>query len=100
MDPSAIVTHLSVGGLSGAFKLLTSNTEKKSNFEDTYTDTVIIVIVVIIIIIYILLLIAMYKLTDSGLQTLLFFLFGFLYLMIVLIYYGFSGYKIIKRSKI
>ena len=36
---------------------------------------------------------AVYNLTDSVLQTILFFIFGFVYLYFAILYYGLSGYK-------
>ena len=58
----------------------------------------IVIIVVIILIIWIMLLMSIYKLTDSGLQTVLCFFFGAFYTTLALIYYGFSGHKFVKKA--
>lgn len=87
------ISSLATGGLAN---VIVSSINNKNKFTDI--NTTITIILIVIIIIYILLLMSVYKLTDSGVQALLFFLFGGLYLAIALIYYGFSGYRIIKRS--
>ena len=77
--------------------LLPSN--PKSNFENTETSsssTTLFIIIIVLIIIVLCSTIATYKLTNSGFQTLLCFLFGFLYMSIAYIYYGLSGRKICK----
>ena len=80
----------------GAFSLAMPSISK---FTDTGTgfSTTWIVLIIIFIIIEILYLMAIYKLTNSGLQVLLGFLFGGFYLFIAIIYCGFSGYKLVQR---
>jgi len=72
----------------------------KQNFEDVKTETkmstAIIIGLVIGIIIYILIAIAIYKITNSWTNTILYLLFGIFYLIFAIIYWGFSGYKICK----
>ena len=72
-----------------------------SKFTDTGSGitTTVIVFVIIFVIVEILYLISLYKLTNSGLQVFLGFLFGIFYLMIAIIYWGFSGYKLVKINK-
>ena len=59
---------------------------------------IIIVIVVIVLIVEVIMLISTYRLTGSGLQTVLFFVFGLIYLIFAYMYYGMSGYKFIKSN--
>ena len=79
----------------------------KDNFTDVPTTTnaassemssALVIIIVIIIIFYILLLMATYKLTSSALQTILCLIFGIFYLTLAFIYYGFAGYKFMKKT--
>lgn len=94
MVSTSDLTDLATGGLA---KMMASSVDPtKQQFTDL--NTTITIVVIIVVILYILLTIAVYKLTDSGLQALLFLIFGGVYMAIALIYYGFSGYKIIKRS--
>ena len=71
----------------------------KSNFTDCniFPFALVSFMVIIGITISILVLMATYKLTDSGLQTFLCFFFGMYYLVVAFIYYGFSGYKFVKK---
>ena len=96
MDSSTLM-NLATMGIAG---LAIPKATGKSNFTNTASGltTTLIIIIIIILVIWIMLLMAIYKLTDSGLQTVLFFFFGGLYLSIALIYYGFSGYKFIKKA--
>jgi hypothetical protein len=101
-DPLSIATQLS-GGLLGGLKMFGSQSSPFANTPTQNTNmsgyiTAFWVIFVIMLLMGLLSVIAVYKLTDSGLQALLCFLFGMLYLIIAIIYYGFSGYKLIKRS--
>jgi len=84
---------------SGFAGFVTSTATKKANFTDANSSlsTTIIVVLIICLIIGILLLMATYKLTGSGLQTVLCFFFGAFYLIFAFIYYGFSGYKLVKK---
>jgi len=86
----------SVAGVAG---LVATSATQKANFTDTNSSlsTVIIVVLIICLIIGILLLMATYKLTGSVLQTVLCLLFGAFYLVFAFIYYGFSGYKLVKK---
>jgi hypothetical protein len=70
----------------------------KSSFVDTppMNYTAVIIIVIVAIIFAIMALVATYKLTNSGFQTFLCLLFGFLYMSLAYIYYGLSGYKLCK----
>lgn len=98
--PSALVdlATKSLGGVAGlAMPSSTTSIGNFTNVSSGVTATTIIV-VVIILVIWIMLLMSIYKLTDSGLQTVLCFLFGVFYLTLALIYYGFSGYKFVKKS--
>ena len=80
-------------GASGA--LLPS---KKSNFENTTTTstTTLIILIVLLLLYMYCSLVSAYKLTNSWVQVILCFLFGFLYMSIAYMYYGLSGYKITK----
>ena len=71
-----------------------------SKFDDSGMSPGVIVLLVVIIMLYIALLIAVYRLTGgSWLHTILCLIFGSLYLMCVVIYFGFSGYRIVKVVK-
>lgn len=92
--------QFATGGILGG-TIMNTVSPKRANFEDTAeisntTITIIIIVLIILFILYIFLCIAVYKLTGSALQLLLFILFGFLYLPIALIAYAFSGYRFIK----
>ena len=97
--PSALVdlATKSLGGVAGLAMPSQTSIGHFTNVSPGITATIIIV-VVIILVIWIMLLMSIYKLTDSGLQTVLCFFFGGFYLILALIYYGFSGYKFVKRS--
>jgi hypothetical protein len=86
---------------AGVSSLIATTATQKANFTNTDSDsslsTTIIVVLIICLIISILLLIATYKLTGSALQTILCLLFGAFYLVFAFIYYGFSGYKLVKK---
>jgi len=69
----------------------------KSNFTNIAPFAVVIFLLIIAITISILILMATYKLTGSGLQTILCLFFGRYYLMFAFIYYGFAGYKFVKK---
>lgn len=94
MIDSSTLMNLATMGLAG---LAVPNKAKFTDISSGVTATIIIV-VIIILVIWIMLLMSIYKLTDSGLQTVLCFFFGGFYLTFALIYYGFSGYKFVKRS--
>jgi hypothetical protein len=83
-----------IGGLAG---LMTMN-QSKERFTTEMSNTTAIIIVLVVLAICILQAIAVYKMTNSGLATFLFVLFGYFYVSIAIIYYGFSGYKIRKMS--
>ena len=76
---------------------------KKSNFIDTHNfDTMIIVVLIIMVfsgfIIYFILVYCMYKLSgDNILHAIAFIFTGSIYLYIVFLYWGLSGYKITKK---
>ena len=80
----------------GAFFLAMPSISKFTDTDSSITKTIIVVIIIFIII-YILYLIALYKLTNSGFQVFLGFLFGFFYLIIAIMYWGFSGYKLVQK---
>ena len=88
---------------AGVSSLIATTATQKANFANTDSNTdsslsaTIIVVLIICLIIGILLLIATYKLTGSALQTILCLLFGAFYLVFAFIYYGFSGYKLVKK---
>ena len=85
-------------GLSGM--AIQSMPSGKSQFEDTSDSPslgVVIAAIIIIVILIILFTIATYKLTGSKLQAVLCFIFGFFYIGIAYLYYGFSGYKFQKK---
>ena len=93
--------QFATGGMLGG-TIMNSISPKRANFEDTQelSSTVVAVVVVVLIvllILYIVLCIAVYRVTGgSVLQLILFILFGFIYLWIALIAYGFSGYRFVK----
>jgi hypothetical protein len=96
------LTKLTTSGL-GISGLLFSQL-KKDSFQDTQeldksTLITVIVLAVLVIIAYILLAISIYRVTNgSVIQTIIFIFFGFLYLWVALIAYGFSGYKLTKMK--
>ena len=92
--------QFATGGMLGG-TIMNSISPKRANFEDTpeisnTTLTIVLVVLVILFIAFIFLCIAVYRLTGSALQLILFILFGFIYLWIALIAYGFSGYRFVK----
>ena len=91
------------GGFVGAALSFVNKPTATARFENvSESSTTSVVILIIIIILYMLLsvlaMIAIYKLTDSTLQTILYFFFGCIYLTFAIIYYGFSGHKFVKKS--
>jgi len=95
MVPDSLKTMLT----SGVAGMMTTATQPAKFTDVSYiSNTTFIIIVVIAILIAILMLMATYKLTGSGLQTLLCLLFGFFYIALAWIYFGFSGYKFAKKS--
>ena len=80
-----------------AAALINNNKAPFTNTNSGITASIVIIIVIILII-WIMLLIAIYKLTDSGLQTVICFFFGAFYTTLALIYYGFSGHKFVKKA--
>ena len=98
MDLKNVATNL-VGGVAGV--IVQANPTQKSPFENvpsspTYSLVVTILLIFLIIMIMLVLPMATYNLTDSTLQAVLCFLFGYFYLIVALIYYGYSGYKFTK----
>jgi Na+/glutamate symporter len=92
--------QFATGGLMGG-SILNSITKKKDNFKDNEeisntTITIVIIVLLVLFIAYIFMCIAVYKLTNSSLQLILFILFGLVYLWFALIYYAFSGYRFVK----
>jgi len=77
---------------TGVLPMLMNN---KSAFTDVSSGAVI-AIVIIFLIITILIAYSTYKVTDSGLQTLLCLLFGYIYLACAFMYYAYYGYKFKK----
>lgn len=106
MDYNNILTkiaHVSFGGIVGAAISSAATPTKASRFENVSEASTAFVIVFFIIIVMfcalsIMDIFATYKLTDSVFQTIMCFFFGCIYLMIAFVYYGFSGYKFVKRS--
>jgi len=108
---SDLIKNLAIFGASGAligtkssFADIPATTVPAANVPATtvqYIESMsmglLIFILVLIVIFLILLLIATYKLTNSGLHTLLCFLFGIVYVLISYIYYGLAGYKFTKK---
>ena len=85
-------------GLTGlAADLLTKKTGV-SHFANVSATAVVIIVVVVIIalLVSILLCVAVYRLTDSGVQAILYLFFGGLYLSIALLYYAFTDHKFCK----
>lgn len=85
-------------GTFGVSSLMALTPIQKATFAniDTTINSAIMFVFLIMMIVYILLLMATYRLTGSGLQTILCLLFGSTYLIFAFIIYGFSGYKIKK----
>ena len=85
-------------GTFGVSSLMSLTPIQKATFAniDTTINSAIMFVFLIMMIVYILLLIATYRLTGSGLQTVLCLLFGLTYLIFAFIIYGFSGYKFKK----
>jgi hypothetical protein len=96
IDSSTLINLATMGVAS----LAMPNATNKAKFTDNTSGitTTIIIILVIILIIWIMVLMAIYKLTNSVLQTVLCLFFGIFYIAIALIYYGFSGYKFVKKA--
>lgn len=94
------IKSFTAGGMLGGTVLNSITPKKRDNFEDKQLSSgmtaFVIILVIAIFIAYIVLCVAVYRLTNSGLHLVLFILFGFLYLWIALIYYGFSGHKFVK----
>lgn len=95
MDSSTLM-NLATMGVSG---LAISKTIGKSSFTDTSSGltAAAIIVIIIILVIWIMLIMAIYKLTDSGAHAILCLFFGSFYLTFALIYYGFNGYKFVKK---
>jgi hypothetical protein len=95
---SDLVKNLAMFGASGA--LLGG---RKSGFADAKQEEssggigFLIFIAILLLVTAILLIVSTYKLTNSGLQTFLCFLFGLFYIVIAYIYYGMAGYKFAKK---
>lgn len=92
---SSTATSLLAGGalLAG----VNSVVGKKERFEDTTSTLLAIILILIIIGLYVALLVAVYRLTNrSWAHVILCFLLGSLYLMVVMIYYGFTGHHFAK----
>lgn len=81
--------------LGGAGCLIPTGLER---FSDSGMTAGVIIMVLVILAIYIMLAVAIYRLTDSGVHAILCLIFGSLYLIIAVIYYGFSGYKFAKAK--
>ena len=85
-------TSVVAGGLMGA-----AIPTGISRFDDdSELSTGMIILLIIIIVLFILLMLAIYKLTHSWAHVILCFLFGGLYLMVIVIYWGFTGHKVMK----
>ena len=94
------IQKLATGGMLGG-SIWNSITPKRANFEDVQelsstVVAVVMIVLILLIVLYIVLCIAVYKLTGSVLQLILFILFGFAYLWIALIAYAFSGHRFVK----
>ena len=87
-----------VAGLISAYQ----ETQKSNKFGDTSSGmvTFIVIIVIVFIGLWIMSIMSTYRLTGSTLQTVLCIFFGSLYLFFAWIYYGFTGHKLVKMSKI
>ena len=85
-------------GASGL--LIKDRFENVQTSGNTAASATLITILVIIVIVCILLAVSTYKLTNSVLQTILCLIFGMFYIVIAYIYYGFAGYKFIKKSSV
>ena len=91
------------GGFVGAALSFVNKPIQVARFENVSesSSTTSIVVLSIIIIVYMLVsvlaMIATYKLTDSIFQTILYFFLGCIYLTFAIIYYGFYGYKFVKK---
>ena len=98
MIDSSTLMNLATMGLAG---LAIPKNISRSNFIDTEPSAgviaLVIIIFILIFVIYTMLYMATYKLKDSVLQTILCVCFGYVYLTFALIYYGFNGYKFVKK---
>lgn len=86
-----------VAGIAKAY----NEVQQTNKFGDASGGVVavIIIFVLIAIILWIMSLVATYRLTGSGLEVVLCFIFGSMYLFFAWIYYGFTGHKLVKISK-
>jgi len=80
---------------TGVVPILMNSTSKFTDVA-TVSSTAIIAVAVIFLIVTILIAYSTYKVTDSGLQTLLCVLFGCIYLAFAFMYYAYYGYKFKK----
>lgn len=98
---SLVRSTLSYGLTGLASDLLTkkigvANFANVSNSSVAVEVIIILVVVIIALLVTILLCVAVYRLTDSGVQAILYLFFGGLYLSIALLYYAFTDHKFCK----
>jgi len=95
ISSSELLKYVTLGA-SGAL-LPSLSTSRFENTGNTGYSTTALVILIIILVLYIYCsLVSTYKLTNSWIQVILCFLFGFLYMSIAYMYYGLAGYKIVR----
>jgi hypothetical protein len=63
-------------------------------------NIIIIILIVVSIMLWIMALIATNRMTNSGLQVVLCFFFGSIYVFFAWIYFGFTSHKLVKMSKV
>lgn len=77
-----------------AVSSMNNGISKFKNVESTENSVVMLIVVISFIVIIVSIFpYATYKLTDSGAQAILCFLFGFIYIVCAWLYYGLTGHK-------
>ena len=101
---SAMNLASSVLGMGGALGALVGikNQPNPNGFDNTSGGLVafIVIIVLLSIVLWILGTIATYRLTVSVPQAVLYLILGNFYLVFAWIYYGMSGHKLVKMSRV
>ena len=69
---------------------------QSASLPSTAATVTVIIVLIIIFILWVLTVIGVYRITDSKSQAGLYCVFGSIYLLLAVLYYGFSGYKFCK----
>jgi len=92
---------LGMGGAVGALVGM-NNQSRAESFDNTSTSFVVFIVIIVLLAIFLCILgaIATYRLTNSGLQVVLYLLLGNIYLMFAWIYYGITNHKLVKNVRL